>query len=60
VKAIIIGPADTPYEFGFFEVCLEHTGYILYMLTISQFNVTFGKGIHSAELGERGYFAETM
>lgn len=23
VKAIIIGPADTPYEFGFFEVCAE-------------------------------------
>jgi hypothetical protein len=21
VKAIIIGPPDTPYEFGFFEVC---------------------------------------
>lgn len=21
VKAIIIGPPETPYEFGFFEVC---------------------------------------
>jgi hypothetical protein len=23
VKAIIIGPPDTPYEFGFFEVCFS-------------------------------------
>ena len=23
VKALIIGPPDTPYEFGFFEVRLE-------------------------------------
>jgi hypothetical protein len=23
VKAIIIGPPDTPYEFGFFEVCIS-------------------------------------
>lgn len=23
VKALIIGPPDTPYEFGFFDVCLK-------------------------------------
>ena len=23
VKALIIGPPDTPYEFGFFDVCLR-------------------------------------
>lgn len=28
VKAIIIGPPDTPYEFGFFEVCVDLLGYI--------------------------------
>jgi len=23
VKALIIGPHDTPYEYGFFEVCVD-------------------------------------
>jgi ubiquitin-conjugating enzyme E2 Z len=32
VKALIIGPHETPYEFGFFEVCKSSgCGHYMYM-----------------------------
>jgi hypothetical protein len=52
VKAIIIGPPDTPYEFGFFEV--GHTLWdIRIMLIYSQFAVKFGRGMHFARNREK-------
>ncbi|CAG8952094.1 hypothetical protein HYFRA_00000832 [Hymenoscyphus fraxineus] len=45
VKAIIIGPSDTPYEFGFFEVgeMRPHKHELEYPANSSQFQVKFGK-----------------
>jgi len=33
VRALIIGPPGTPYEFGFFEVCLQVCSLFLQLLT---------------------------
>lgn len=44
VKAIIIGPPETPYEFGFFEVCQPYAGSDEPVLTFFQFAVKFGRG----------------
>jgi hypothetical protein len=44
VKAIIIGPSDSPYEFGFFEVGKSPYGRYKQLIYF-QFAVKFGKGI---------------
>jgi hypothetical protein len=45
VKAIIVGPPDTPYEFGFFEVCADASEPHMFMLTYPQFAIKFGRGM---------------
>lgn len=45
VKALIMGPHETPYEFGFFEVC-DAVLVVQYALTkrLWQFAIRFNKG----------------
>ncbi len=52
-QSLIIGPHETPYEFGFFEVCRVHCSCAACpMLTQRQFTFKFNKGKWTLPMGQ--------